>query len=85
MPNGSLNRDSSVDDLASDNAYAEYCRASEPRIYISHSSGIALGLVANTYMLTLMPWPLAELLVSRERLSVFPLVDSIAEAEISLI
>ncbi|MGX6998372.1 LysR family transcriptional regulator [Caballeronia sp. KNU42] len=80
-----LNRDSSVDELAADNAFTEYCRMYEPRIHISHSSAIALGLVASTNMLTLMPWPLAELLVSKERLAVLPLVDSIAEAEVSLI
>ena len=80
-----LNRDSFADEIVGDNAFGEYCRAHEPRIHISHSSAIALGLVASTDMLTLMPWPLAEQLVSKEGLSVLPLVDSIAESETSLV
>jgi LysR family transcriptional regulator, regulator of abg operon len=80
-----LNRDSFADEILVDNAFGAYCRTHEPRIHISHSSSIALGLVASTDMLTLMPWPLAELLVSKEGLSVLPLVDTIAESEVSLV
>jgi LysR family transcriptional regulator, regulator of abg operon len=80
-----LNRDSFADEIAADNAFGEYCRVHRPRIHISHSSSMTLGLIAGTDILTLMPWPLAELLISKEGLAVLPLVDSIAEAEISLV
>jgi len=80
-----LNRDSFIDEAVENNAFSEYHRLHQPRIHISHSSAIAIGLVATTDMLTLMPWPLAEQIMSKEDLSVLPIVDSIAESEVNLI
>nr|WP_315594136.1 LysR family transcriptional regulator [uncultured Cupriavidus sp.] len=65
-------------------AFQEYCERYAPRIHITHSSAVATSLIARTDLLSLMPWPMAELLIARDGLCVLPIRDALAEAEIMI-
>ncbi|WP_454737499.1 LysR family transcriptional regulator [Cupriavidus necator] len=65
-------------------AFQDYCNRYAPRIHISHSSAVATSLTARTDLLSLMPWPMAELLVAKDGLCVLPIRDALADAEITI-
>ncbi|REE07367.1 DNA-binding transcriptional LysR family regulator [Paraburkholderia sp. BL27I4N3] len=81
-----LNRNFSTDEIAvqGDKSFAEYFRRYTPLVHVSHSSTLATSLIATTDLLSIMPWPLAELLVAREGLCVLSLAEVAADVEISL-
>ncbi|WP_455280804.1 LysR substrate-binding domain-containing protein [Cupriavidus necator] len=71
-----LNRDfAGESDGVVQSAFSDYCSRYAPRIHISHASVIATNLIASTDFLSLMPWPLAELLLVKDGLCVLPIRD----------
>lgn len=79
-----LSRNYKGEDGAFQAAFQEYCDRYAPRIHISHSSAVANSLIARTDLLSLMPWPMAELLVAKDGLCVLPVRDALADAEITI-
>ncbi|WP_230626213.1 LysR family transcriptional regulator [Cupriavidus necator] len=80
-----LNRDfAGESDGVVESAFSDYCSRYAPRIHISHSSVIATNLIASTDFLSLMPWPLAELLLAKDGLCVLPIRDALPDARISI-
>ncbi|HEY2254089.1 MAG TPA: LysR substrate-binding domain-containing protein, partial [Variovorax sp.] len=79
-----LNRDHSGDDAAQPDSFSAYFRDCAPPVHVSHSGVLATSLIAHTDLLSLMPWPLAELLVAKEGLCVLPIVESVADVQVSL-
>lgn len=55
-----------------------------PRIHLSSSYAIAIGLITGSDMLSLMPWPLVEVLMGREKLSVIPIQETLNPTDIGL-
>lgn len=73
------------DDGKSDDPFKKYCVDYSPRIHISHSFVVAIGLIASLDMLGLMPWPLVEALTGREKLRVIPIQETLNPAVTSLL
>ncbi|MGU7768644.1 LysR family transcriptional regulator [Burkholderia sp. MR1-5-21] len=79
-----LNRDFTENDAEGEGPVGEYFRRYKPRVHIAHSSTMMIGLITNTDALSIMPWPLAELLVAKEGLCVLPVTETIPEVEVNL-
>lgn len=79
-----LNRDFTENDAEGDGPFGEYFRRYKPRVHVAHSSSMMIGLICNTDVLSIMPWPLAELLVAKEGLCVLPVTETIPEVEVNL-
>lgn len=54
-------------------------------IHLSHSLVIAIGLIANTDMLSIFPWPLAEVSLAKESLRALPIRESVDETIVSVL
>jgi DNA-binding transcriptional LysR family regulator len=79
-----LNRDFTETDVEGEGPFGEFFRRYKPRVHIAHSSAMMIGLITNTDVLSIMPWPLAELLVAKEGLCVLPVTETIPEVEVNL-
>ncbi|CAE6971299.1 HTH-type transcriptional regulator TsaR [Paraburkholderia nemoris] len=79
-----LNRDFTENDAEGDGPFGEYFRRYKPRVHVAHSSSMMIGLICNTDVLSIMPWPLAELLVAKEGLCVLPVTETIPDVEVNL-
>lgn len=65
--------------------FKKYALDFSPRIHLSNSYAIAIGLITNSDILSLMPWPLVEVLMGRERLSVIPIRETLNPTETNLL
>lgn len=79
-----LNRDFTESDAEGEGPFGDFFRRYKPRVHVAHSSTMMIGLITNTDVLSIMPWPLAELLVVKEGLCVLPVTETIPDVEVSL-
>jgi DNA-binding transcriptional LysR family regulator len=79
-----LNRDFTESDAEGEGPFGDFFRRYKPRVHIAHSSTMMIGLITNTDVLSIMPWPLAELLVVKEGLCVLPVTETIPEVAVNL-
>jgi DNA-binding transcriptional LysR family regulator len=79
-----LNRDFTENPVEGEGPMGEYFRRYKPRVHVAHSSTMMIGVITNTDALSIMPWPLAELLVAKEGLCVLPVTETIPDVEVNL-
>ena len=80
LPWDASNRDSHAHIM-----FKRYDLGTPKRIHFVHSLAIALGLLAESDMLSIFPWPLVEVDIVRERLCALPIPGDLEETSIGVI
>jgi LysR family transcriptional regulator, regulator of abg operon len=79
-----LNWDAASRESIADNLFLRRGMKVPRTIVLAHSFAIALGLIARTDMLSIFPWPLAEVSLAKENLRALPLRDIVDETVVSI-
>jgi LysR family transcriptional regulator of abg operon len=79
-----LNWDAASGDPIADSLFRQRGMQVPRTILLAHSLAIVLGLLAQTDMLSVFPWPLVETRLAKENLCVLPLAEKVDETLVSV-
>ncbi|QCP51451.1 LysR family transcriptional regulator [Trinickia violacea] len=80
-----LNWDPASRESISENVFLRRGMKVPRTIHLAHSLAIVLGLIAHTDMLSIFPWPLVEVISSKENLWALPLRETVDETLVSVV
>ncbi|NML34833.1 LysR substrate-binding domain-containing protein [Paraburkholderia antibiotica] len=79
-----LNWDTASRESMADNLFRRRGMRVPRTILLAHSLSIVLGLLAQTDMLSIFPWPLVEVMLAKENLWALPLRETVDETIVSI-